>query len=129
MHIDVDLAEAAAPAAESASGSQRAMTPAGMVAKHCVDFELALCGVICLLPVIGTVAVLIKLDSPGPVFFRQKRAGRNGRLFEIFKFRTMVQGAYLMGSRLTVKRDPRITRLGRFLRWSKIDELPQLFNV
>ncbi|HLY12627.1 MAG TPA: sugar transferase, partial [Planctomycetota bacterium] len=63
------------------------------------------------------------------VFFRQKRAGRNGRLFEIYKFRTMVQGAYLMGSRLTVKRDPRITRLGRFLRWSKIDELPQLFNV
>jgi len=73
--------------------------------------------------------VLIKLDSPGPVFFRQKRAGRHGRLFEIFKFRTMVQGAYHMGSRLTVKRDPRITRLGQLLRWSKIDELPQLFNV
>src|SRR5262249_15686477 len=62
-------------------------------------------------------------------FFRQQRAGRRGKLFAIFKFRTMVHGAYQMGSRLTVKRDPRITRLGKFLRWSKIDELPQLFNV
>ncbi len=133
MHIDVDLAEAAPPAvpggAAMAAACRRAMTPAGVLAKHAVDFALALLGVICLLPVIALVAVFIKLDSPGPVFFRQKRAGRNGKLFEIFKFRTMVQGAYLMGSRLTVKRDPRITRLGRFLRWSKIDELPQLFNV
>jgi lipopolysaccharide/colanic/teichoic acid biosynthesis glycosyltransferase len=133
MHIDADLAEASTtpvPAAVVTEAvGRRAMTPAGILAKHCVDFVLALCGVICLLPVIGLVATFIKLDSPGPVFFRQKRAGRNGKLFEIFKFRTMVQGAYLMGSRLTVKRDPRITRLGRFLRWSKIDELPQLFNV
>ena len=105
------------------------MTPVGMFAKHCLDFILVLIGVICLLPVFAVVAVLIKLDSPGPVFFRQKRAGCDGKLFAIFKFRTMVDGAYLMGSRLTVKRDPRITRLGRILRWSKIDELPQLFNV
>jgi lipopolysaccharide/colanic/teichoic acid biosynthesis glycosyltransferase len=109
--------------------SRRGMTRVGMTAKFCVDFILALGGVIALLPVFLLVAVVIKLDSPGPVFFRQKRAGREGKLFEIFKFRTMVQGAYLMGSRLTVKRDPRITRLGQLLRWSKIDELPQLFNV
>jgi lipopolysaccharide/colanic/teichoic acid biosynthesis glycosyltransferase len=105
------------------------MTRAGLGAKHILDFLLALLGVVGLLPLLALVAVLIKFDSPGPILFRQKRAGRDGRLFEIFKFRTMVEGAHLMGSRLTVKRDPRITRLGRVLRWSKIDELPQLFNV
>ena len=135
MQIDAELAECAeSPARDgmspTATGlSQRTMMPAGMMAKHCVDFGLALLGVICLLPVFVLTAVLIKLDSPGPVFFRQKRAGRNGKLFEMYKFRTMVQSAYSMGSRLTVKRDPRITRLGRLLRWSKIDELPQLCNV
>jgi len=115
-------------AAQAVTGGH-AMTRAGLTAKHTVDFLLALLGVVGLLPGFMLVAVLIKLDSPGPVLFRQKRAGRGGRLFEILKFRTMVQGAYLMGSRLTVKRDPRITRLGELLRWSKIDELPQLFNV
>jgi lipopolysaccharide/colanic/teichoic acid biosynthesis glycosyltransferase len=75
------------------------------------------------------VAVAIKVDSGGAVFFRQKRMGWGGRFFEILKFRTMVTGAHRMGSRLTVKRDPRITRLGKVLRWSKIDELPQLINV
>jgi lipopolysaccharide/colanic/teichoic acid biosynthesis glycosyltransferase len=133
MQIDAEMVEGsrAEPqnsAAQAVTG-RRAMTRAGQAAKHTVDFLLALLGVVGLLPVFVLVAVLIKLDSPGPVFFRQKRAGRNGRLFDIFKFRTMVQGAYLMGSRLTVKRDPRVTRLGRLLRWSKIDELPQLFNV
>jgi lipopolysaccharide/colanic/teichoic acid biosynthesis glycosyltransferase len=133
MQIDAEMvegsgAEAQDSAAQAVTG-HRAMTRTGLAAKHTVDFLLALFGVVCLLPVLVLVAVLIKLDSPGPVFFRQKRAGCDGRLFEIFKFRTMVQGAYLMGSRLTVKRDPRITRLGQLLRWSKIDELPQLFNV
>jgi lipopolysaccharide/colanic/teichoic acid biosynthesis glycosyltransferase len=116
-------------AATQAVAGRRAMTRTGVAAKHTVDFLLALLGIVSLLPVFTLVAVLIKLDSPGPVFFRQKRAGRNGKLFEMYKFRTMVQGAYLMGSRLTVKRDPRITRLGRLLRWSKIDELPQLWNI
>jgi lipopolysaccharide/colanic/teichoic acid biosynthesis glycosyltransferase len=112
-----------------ADKAQRYMTSAGLTAKHVVDFLLALAGVICLAPLLLLIAVLIKLDSPGPVFFRQKRAGCGGTMFRIFKFRTMVDGAYRMGSRLTVKRDPRITRLGRLLRWAKIDELPQLFNV
>jgi lipopolysaccharide/colanic/teichoic acid biosynthesis glycosyltransferase len=138
MHIDANLRDATSSAtAAHADGAALdvarprpgGMTRAGMVGKYCVDFTLALLGIICLLPLFATVAVLIKLDSPGPVFFRQKRAGRNAKLFDIFKFRTMVQGAYAMGSRLTVKRDPRITRLGKLLRWSKIDELPQLFNV
>jgi len=129
MQIDGEMADRAAPVSPGAAPVLRGMTRAGMAAKLCVDFVLALFGVLALLPVFLSVALVIKLDSPGPVFFRQKRAGRDGKLFDIFKFRTMVQGAYLMGSRLTVKRDPRITRLGRLLRWSKIDELPQLFNV
>src|SRR5438477_12747667 len=101
MHIDVELAELAEASSTAALPTtaigRQALTPAGILAKHCVDFVLALLGVICLLPVIGLVAAFIKLDSPGPVFFRQKRAGRGGRLFDIFKFRTMVQGAYMMG--------------------------------
>jgi lipopolysaccharide/colanic/teichoic acid biosynthesis glycosyltransferase len=109
--------------------AESAMTSAGVTAKYVVDFMLALIGVICLAPLLLIISLLIKLDSPGPVFFRQKRAGRGGTMFQIFKFRTMVDGAYRMGSRLTVKRDPRITRFGRLLRWAKIDELPQLFNV
>ncbi|MFI5396472.1 MAG: sugar transferase [Candidatus Binatia bacterium] len=135
MQTDAEIAERTPRVADDANATGRAdqggraMTPGGMVSKHCIDFVLALIGVICMLPLLALVALLIKLDSPGPVCFRQKRVGRNGKLFEIFKFRTMVEGAYLMGSRLTVKRDPRITDLGRVLRWSKIDELPQLFNV
>ena len=68
-------------------------------------------------------------DSTGPVFFRQVRVGLNGHTFRIVKFRSMVQDAYKMGSRLTTKRDPRVTRVGQILRWFKIDELPQLINV
>jgi lipopolysaccharide/colanic/teichoic acid biosynthesis glycosyltransferase len=133
MQIGAEMTEGSAveardDAAQAVVG-RRAMTRTGLAAKHTVDFLLALLGVVSLLPLFLLVAVLIKLDSPGPVFFRQKRAGRNGKLFEMYKFRTMVQGAYSMGSRLTVKRDPRITRLGRLLRWSKIDELPQLCNI
>src|SRR5262249_372079 len=116
------LAEQAPPvppaAQDPAADGKR--TRLGLAAQHFVDFVLVLFGVIVLLPVFGLVAVLIKLDSPGPVFFRQKRVGQGGKLFQIFKFRTMVDGAYLMGSRLTVKRDPRITRLGLILRWSKV---------
>ncbi len=132
MRIDADLA-AQASGLEKDPGvigtEPTAMTRAGAFGKRLVDCALALGGIIGLAPVFALVAVLIKLDSPGPVLFRQKRVGLGGKLFEIFKFRTMVQNAYKMGSRLTVKRDPRITRLGQLLRWSKIDELPQLFNV
>jgi lipopolysaccharide/colanic/teichoic acid biosynthesis glycosyltransferase len=97
--------------------------------KRVFDFSLALLGLIFLLPLFALVTVLIRLDSIGPVFFRQRRVGLHGRPFEIYKFRTMVEGAYKMGSRLTTKRDPRITRVGQMLRWFKIDELPQLINV
>jgi len=128
MQAEADLSEDETLVVDT-TNVKRAMTPAGELAKHCLDFLLALVGVLCLLPLFVTVALLIKFDTPGPVFFRQKRVGRHGKTFLIYKFRTMVDGAYLMGSRLTVKRDPRVTRLGKFLRWSKLDELPQLFNV
>lgn len=76
------------------------------------------------------VALAIKLDSPGPVLFRQERLGQNGEVFTIWKFRTMVVGAQQMGAGLKViENDPRITRVGRFLRRFSLDELPQLINV
>ncbi len=97
--------------------------------KRLVDFAIAFVGLVLLLPLLALVALVIKLDTAGPVFFRQPRVGMRGRVFRIFKFRTMVPGADKMGSRLTVKRDPRVTRVGQILRWFKIDELPQLINV
>ena len=97
--------------------------------KRLVDFLIAAGGLLVLLPFLLLVALLIKLDSTGPVFFRQERVGLKGHTFRIFKFRSMVNGAYKMGSRLTTKRDPRVTRVGQILRWFKIDELPQLINV
>jgi lipopolysaccharide/colanic/teichoic acid biosynthesis glycosyltransferase len=80
-------------------------------------------------PLMLLVALAIKLDSPGPVFFRQQRVGRGGRLFRVHKFRTMVADAPARGPALTVGDDARITRVGRWLRHSKLDELPQLLDV
>ena len=97
--------------------------------KRIFDFVIALIGLLLLLPLMLLVAVLIKLDTTGPVFYRQRRVGLRGEPFAIFKFRTMVPGADKMGSRLTTKRDPRVTRVGQILRWFKIDELPQLINI
>ena len=82
------------------------------------------------LPVMGLVALAIKLDSRGPVFFRQKRYGFNNELIEVFKFRTMyVDKCDATASKLVTKNDPRVTRIGRFLRKTSLDELPQLINV
>jgi lipopolysaccharide/colanic/teichoic acid biosynthesis glycosyltransferase len=90
---------------------------------------MASLGLLCLLPLFCVVAVLIKLDSKGPVFFRQERVGRRFRPFQIYKFRTMVRDAPHTGRPITCGEDPRITRVGRVLRRTKIDELPQLINV
>ena len=94
-------------------------------------FDLAMAGVslIILSPLLVIVAVLIKIDSPGAVFFRGQRVGKDGRPFHIFKFRTMLQNAAQIGPGITSAGDPRITRVGRWLRRTKIDELPQLWNV
>ena len=94
------------------------------MAKRLFDFVLALTGLVFLWPLLLLTTLLIKLDSRGPVFFRQERAGKNGRSFRIFKFRTMVDGADRLGPRLTQKHDPRVTRIGQILRWLKLDEMP-----
>jgi lipopolysaccharide/colanic/teichoic acid biosynthesis glycosyltransferase len=95
--------------------------------KRATDIAGSALGLVLLTPVFAVVAIAIKLDSPGPVFFRQERVGLDGRPFRIFKFRSMrVRAA---GSALTVRADPRVTRIGAFLRRTKLDELPQLFNV
>src|SRR6266403_402538 len=100
-----------------------------MAAKRILDVVGSALGLLLLLPVLAVVAVIIKLDSPGPIFFRQERVGRGGRSFRIFKFRSMVQGAARAGTALTVRADTRITRAGALLRRTKLDELPHLINV
>jgi len=92
-------------------------------------FDLLVAGVALLLlsPLLLLLGLLVRLDSPGPVLFRQQRVGRHGVPFRIHKFRTMVHGA--AGLSLTVGADPRITRVGAFLRRTRLDELPQLIDV
>jgi lipopolysaccharide/colanic/teichoic acid biosynthesis glycosyltransferase len=97
--------------------------------KRITDVILAAFGLIVLSPVMLALAALIKLDSTGPVFYRGMRAGRFGRPFRIFKFRTMVTDAEKLGGASTPEDDPRVTRTGRFLRKHKLDELPQILNV
>jgi lipopolysaccharide/colanic/teichoic acid biosynthesis glycosyltransferase len=99
------------------------------LSKRAFDFVAALLGMTCLSPLFLVIAVLIQLDSRGPVIFKQERIGRGLRPFFIYKFRTMVKDAFALGSVITVGEDPRITRVGHFLRRTKLDELPQLLNV
>src|SRR5215831_2365941 len=97
--------------------------------KRLADIVLGFLGLVLLSPILLLVAVLVKLDSAGPVFFRQERMGRGFRPFLIHKFRTMFEDAPLRGGPITFGSDPRITRVGRILRKTKVDELPQLINV
>lgn len=100
-----------------------------LVIKRIFDIVASLCGLIILSPMLMIVAICIKLDSKGPVFFKQKRVGKNKRIFEIYKFRTMVTDAEKLGKQITVGNDSRITRVGKFIRKCKLDEFPQLINV
>jgi exopolysaccharide biosynthesis polyprenyl glycosylphosphotransferase len=97
--------------------------------KTASDYIGAAGALILLAPLLLVVALAIKLDSPGPVFFRQRRYGQNNRVFRIFKFRTMHVAEDGPVVRQAIRNDPRVTRVGRFLRRSSIDELPQLINV
>ncbi|MGK7931003.1 MAG: sugar transferase [Microcystaceae cyanobacterium] len=97
--------------------------------KRLFDVVVASFGILILLPILIPISLWIKLDSSGPIFFKQVRIGKEGKEFEIFKFRTMVSDAEKQGKLLTVGKDPRITRSGQFLRKYKLDELPQLLNV
>lgn len=99
------------------------------VIKRLFDLVVAVPALLCLSPLFVLIALWIKRDSRGPVFFRQARVGRYGREFRIFKFRTMIVDADQRGAQLTVGADQRITRSGHFLRRYKFDELPQFINV
>jgi exopolysaccharide biosynthesis polyprenyl glycosylphosphotransferase len=112
-----------------------------LIVKRFVDVVGGSIGLILATPILLIVAALVKIDSRGPVLFRQNRVGRGGRLFKIFKFRTMVAGAeehrdellersiYPDRRLFKIVGDPRVTRLGNWLRRTSLDELPQLFNV
>ena len=98
--------------------------------KRFLDVTASFLGLVLLSPLLLAVSILIKIDSRGPVIFRQKRIGRNGKIFEIYKFRSMCVGAEKTGSGVySGKGDARVTRIGKILRATSIDELPQLLNI
>jgi len=99
------------------------------MAKRWFDLVASGLGLVLLAPLLLVLAVWIKLDSKGPVFFRQERVGRDGKLFRIHKFRTMVTDAERRGLQITVGADARVTRVGQWMRKYKLDELPQLLDV
>jgi len=123
-----------APAGLHAAGRGKLLT------KRLIDLVLAMLALIVAAPIMLVVAAAVKLSSPGPVFFVQRRVGRGGRPFSMLKFRSMRDGAHLArheqlhldfsdGPVFKAKDDPRVTRIGRFIRRLSLDELPQLFNV
>jgi len=99
------------------------------VLKRSFDIVASLLGLMLLLPLFVALAIVLRRESPGPTFYRGLRAGRHGKAFRIFKFRTMVVNADKIGGVSSSADDPRITRVGNFLRRYKLDELPQLMNV
>lgn len=100
-----------------------------LLAKRTFDIIVASLLVVILSPILLLLSILIKIDSPGPVMFRQVRVTTYGKPFRIFKFRTMVNNADKIGTQVTTKGDSRVTRMGKILRGCRLDELPQLFNV
>jgi lipopolysaccharide/colanic/teichoic acid biosynthesis glycosyltransferase len=107
--------------------------PAGRMLSNAIkrtfDFVVALIALIVVSPILVTLAIIIKLTSEGPVFYRGVRIGLHGKPFRIFKFRTMVLNAETIGGSATAEDDPRITPIGRFIRRTKFDEFPQFMNV
>ncbi len=97
--------------------------------KRTFDLGFAMIALLLLAPLFFLGSLLAKLQSKGPVFYKAKRVGKDETLFEMYKFRTMVVNADTLGGSLTTYRDTRITPIGRFLRWTKLDELPNLINV
>lgn len=98
--------------------------------KRVIDIVLSFIGILVLALPMLIIAIIIKIDSPGPVLFKQKRIGYKGKVFEILKFRTMCVGAEQMGSGVySGKGDTRVTRIGKILRKTSLDELPQFFNT
>ncbi len=115
---------------DTEAGAPPRTQPVGGAAKRAFDLAVAIPATIVLAPVMAGLAAWVRIDSPGPAVFRQKRAGAFGRPFTCFKFRSMVDGAEGKGAGLKVTEDDdRITRAGRVLRRLSLDELPQLINV
>lgn len=152
MPNPLELIDRVDPAAEDGCAAIELSTPpdpesiiaeraAELKLKYACDFLLAAVGLTLLLPVLGLLALLVKVTSRGSVFFRQSRVGQGGAAFEIIKFRTMIQGSEVLRARLLarniypdarlfkLKHDPRVTPIGRILRKTSLDELPQLINV
>lgn len=100
-----------------------------MLAKRIFDLVASVIGLLILLPILVVVAIWVKLDSTGPILFKQTRVGYAGKYFQIYKFRTMVVNAEVIGAQITSGDDRRITKIGKVLRKYKLDELPQLINV
>jgi lipopolysaccharide/colanic/teichoic acid biosynthesis glycosyltransferase len=111
------------------STAPRVGVRADTTARRTVDVLTAAVSLVLLTPLLGLVALAVLLDSGRPVFYRQERVGRAGRAVRIIKFRTMTVGADRSGPLVSARSDPRVTRVGGFLRTSKLDELPQLVNV
>ncbi len=97
--------------------------------KRTIDIVVSIVSLVLLIPVFIVLAIMVRISSPGPVFFLQDRIGKNGRVFKIIKFRTMFVGSEKNGPQLSSSNDPRITKLGLFMRKTRLDEFPQFFNV
>lgn len=101
-----------------------------LVMKRILDIIFSILGILILSPLLLIVAIIIKIESRGSVIFKQKRIGKDGKVFNIYKFRSMVVGAEKMGTGVYSKKgDKRVTRVGKFIRMTSIDELPQLVNI
>ena len=136
-HLLTSLGWAEVPVVRTKRGVRHALERAW---KRTMDVAISASTVALLLPFMALIALLIRLESPGPVIFTQDRVGKNGRIFRVLKFRTMVAGAHAHEAKMTadcsgdprfvkIDCDPRVTRLGRILRKTSVDELPQLWNV
>lgn len=102
---------------------------ASLILKRVFDILVSSVLIVIVSPIMLILAICIKIDSKGPVMFRQRRVTTNGRVFRIFKFRTMVNDAEKKGTQVTTNNDPRVTKVGKLIRGCRLDELPQLFNV
>ena len=100
-----------------------------LVLKRIFDFTVSLILLVIIWPILLILAIAVKMDSPGPAFYKQERITTYGKRFRIWKFRTMVANADKIGTQVTVSNDQRITKVGRFLRGVRLDELPQIINI
>lgn len=105
------------------------MTTSSKISKRIFDILFSSIGLILISPILLVISIIIKITSEGPILFKQVRVGKDNKDFKILKFRTMIVDADKKGLKITVKDDPRITKIGKLLRKTKLDELPQLFNV